>query len=162
MSFSAFCEWLSQTPLSIYLRFAPYPFPILIIIHIFTIALFAGMTIIGNLRVLGWTLRSVPVSQVINPFRIWKWAALAILLATGLLMAISDPEEYRTNIMFWISLVVLVLAGWNAATFRFGVYKSISKWDESPVAPANARRWAKISLCLWIALVFIGRATAFF
>jgi hypothetical protein len=69
MSFLGFCEWLSQTPPSMWLRNAPYPYPVLLIIHIISIALFGGTVVIGNLRVLGKTMQSVPVSQVIGQFR---------------------------------------------------------------------------------------------
>jgi uncharacterized protein DUF6644 len=162
MSFFSFCQWLSHTSLSIWLREAPYPFPILIIIHVISIALFGGMVVIGNLRVLGKTMRSVPVSQVIGQFRAWKWVAFVILLISGTLIAVSDPMEYRDNIMFWISLGALLVAGLNAAIFRYGIYRSVAAWDEVAVAPISARRWACVSLFLWIAMVFIGRAIAFF
>jgi len=162
MSFTSFCQWLSETPLSRHLREDPYDFPILIIIHIITIALFGGMVVMGNLRVLGKALRSVPVSQVIGQFRPWKWTAFGILLASGTLLAIADPVEYGGNIMFWISTVLLLVAGANALVFRFGVYRSVSEWDTAPEAPASARRWAGVSLFLWITLIFVGRAIAFF
>jgi hypothetical protein len=162
MSFFNLCQWLSQTPLSVWLREAPYPFPIILMIHVTSIALFGGMVVMGNLRVLGLTMRSVPVSQVIGQFRAWKWLGFAILLVTGLLVAMSDPMEYYDNIMFWISLVVLLVAGVNAAIFRYGVYGSVAEWDTADVAPVSARRWAGVSIFLWVALIFAGRATAFF
>jgi hypothetical protein len=162
MAFFSFCQWLSHTSLSIWLREAPYPFPILIIIHVISIALFGGMVVMGNLRVLGKAMRSVPVSQVIGQFRAWKWVAFVILLISGTLIAMSDPMEYRDNIMFWISLGVLLVAGLNAAIFRYGIYSSVAAWDEAAVAPVSARRWAGVSLFLWIAMVFVGRAIAFF
>ncbi len=162
MSLLNFCQWLSQTPFSVWLREAPYPFPILIITHVISIALFGGMAVIGNLRVLGWAMRAAPVSQVIGQFRAWKWVGFAILLVSGLLIAASDPMEYYSNIMFWISLGVLLLAGVNAAIFRYGVYRSVAAWDNAAVTPSSARRWAQISLAIWIGMVFIGRAIAFF
>jgi hypothetical protein len=162
MSFFSFCQWLSHTSLSIWLREAPYPFPLLIITHVISIALFGGMVVMGNLRVLGKAMRGVPVTQVIGQFRAWKWVAFVILLVSGTLIAVSDPMEYRDNIMFWISLGVLLLAGLNAAIFRYGIYRSVAAWDEAAVAPDSARRWAGMSLFLWIAMIFIGRAIAFF
>jgi hypothetical protein len=162
MSLLSFCQWLSQTPFSIWLRESPYPYPVLLMIHVVSIALFGGMVVIGNLRVLGKTMRDVAVSQVIRQFRAWKWVGFAILLVTGTLVAMSDPLEYYDNIMFWISLGVLAVAGLNAAIFRYGVYRSVAVWDHAVVAPASARRWAGVSLFLWIALIFAGRATAFF
>jgi len=155
-------ETLGATPLSIYLREAPYPFPVLIIAHILTIACFGGIVIIGNLRVLGWALRDVPVSQVIGPFRGWKAVALAVMLATGTLLAASDPVEYSGNPMFWVSNALLVAVGVNALVFCRGAYRELAAWDRSPVGPPAARRWARISLALWITLVFAGRAIAFF
>jgi hypothetical protein len=162
MSLLGFCQWLSQTPFSIWLRESPYPYPVLLMIHVISIALFGGMVLIGNLRVLGKTMREVPVSRVIGQFRAWKWVGFAILLATGTLVAMSDPLEYYDNTMFWISLGVLAVAGLNAAIFRYGIYRSVAAWDQAAVAPASARRWAGVSLFLWIALIFAGRATAFF
>lgn len=162
MSLLSFCQWLNQTPLSVWLRESPYPFPILIIVHIISIALFGGMVVMGNLRVLGWAMRGVPVSQMIGQFRSWKWVAFAILLISGLLIAASDPLEYYGNIMWWISLAVLALAGVNAAIFRYGIYRRVAAWDDAAVTPPSARRWAGISLAIWIGLIFIGRAIAFF
>ena len=162
MGLLKFCQWLSVTPLSVWLRESPYPFPVLIIIHVITIALFGGIVVMGNLRVLGWAMRGVPVSQMIGQFRTWKWVAFAILLVSGLLIAASDPLEYNSNIMWWISLGVLALAGANAAVFRCGVYRTVASWDRDVVTPPAARRWAGISLAMWIGLIFIGRAIAFF
>ena len=158
----SFCQWLSQTPFSIWLRESPYPYPVLLMIHVISIALFGGMVVIGNLRVLGKTMQGVPGSRVIGQFRACKWVGFAILLATGSMVAMSDPPEYYDNLMLWISLGVLAVAGLNAAIFRYGIYRSVAAWEHAPVAPASARRWAGVSLFLWIALIFAGRATAFF
>lgn len=162
MSLLRFCEWLSQTQLSIWLREAPYPYPVLLIIHVVTISLFGSMVVMGNLRVLGWAVKSVPVSEVIAQFRPWKWAAFVILLVTGLLVAASDPMEYYSNIMFWISNALLVMAGINALIFYRGPYRTVASWDATDPAPRAATRWAQISLFLWIVLIFAGRAIAFF
>lgn len=159
---SGFCKWLSGTPLSVFLRDAPYPYPVLLIIHVISIALFGGMVAMSALRVLGVAMQRVPVSQVIDQFRWWKWVAFAILLVTGALLAVSDPMEYHDNIMFWISLGLLLAAGVNAAVFRYGIYRSVATWDEALITPADARRWAYVSLFLWILLIFSGRAIAFF
>jgi len=162
MSLLRFCEWLSQTPFSIWLREAPYPYPVLLMVHVVTIALFGSMVVMGNLRVLGWAMRSVPVSEVIVQFRPWKWTAFVLLFVTGILIAASDPMEYYGNIMFWISNAVLVLAGINALIFYRGAYRTVASWDQADATPDGATRWAQISLILWILLIFAGRAIAFF
>jgi uncharacterized membrane protein len=120
------------------------------------------MVAMGNLRVLGVAMQGVPVSQVINQFRPWKWLGFAVLLVTGVLLTISDPMEYHDNIMFWISAALILLVGVNGLIFHYGIYRDVATWDESVSAPASARRWACVSLFLWIAIVFAGRAIAFF
>jgi hypothetical protein len=162
MSFYHFCQWLSETHLSHWLREAPYPYPVLLITHVLTIALFGGTVVMGNLRVLGKVLREAPVSEVMAQFRAWKWTAFVIMLISGVFVAMSDPMEYYDNIMFWISMGFLVIAGVNAAIFRYGIYSSVSSWDTAAVAPPSARRWAGVSIALWILLILTGRATAFF
>jgi uncharacterized membrane protein len=157
-----FCQWLSQTPLSASLRDAPYPYPVLLTIHVLSIALFGGMVVMGNLRVLGLAMRGERVSELMDQFRPWKWTGFGILVITGAFLTLSDPVEYYGNIMYWISLALLALVGVNSWVFRSGVYRRVADWDEAEVAPAEARRWAGVSLALWILLVFAGRAIAFF
>jgi uncharacterized phage infection (PIP) family protein YhgE len=162
MSLLSFCEWLNETPLSIWLREAAYPYPVLLITHVMTIGVFGGMVVMGNLRVLGRALRSVPVSQVLGQFRPWKWAAGFLLLVSGTLIAMSDPLEYYDNIMFWISNAILLVAAVNAFIFRQGAFREVAGWENAPTAPRAALMWARTSLFLWIALVFAGRGMAFF
>ncbi len=161
MSFHDAAQWLSDTNLSTNLREAPYPYVVLSTIHVLSIALFGGMIAMGNLRVLGYAMRDVPVSRVIGQFRPWKWTGFAILAITGVFLTISEPLDLYDNVYFWLSLVLLALVGLNAWIFRYGIYRRVAEWDTSQVTPQSARRWAWISIVLWIALVFAGRAIAF-
>ena len=162
MQLPSFVTWLSNTPLSSWLRYSPYPFPILIMIHIITIATFGGLVAIGNLRVLGYVMQDVPASTVLRQFRSWKWTGFIFLLISGLLIAASDPAEYYTNIMFWISWIVLAFTGLNAWIFHRGAQQTIGEWDTLPTPPRAAKRWAVCSLILWVSLIGVGRAIAFF
>jgi Family of unknown function (DUF6644) len=161
MSFHDAAQWLSDTNFSTALREDPYPYPVLSVIHVFSIALFGGMIALGNLRVLGYTMRDVPVSQVIDQFRAWKWTGFAILAVTGVFLTLSEPLDLYDNAYFWLSLVLLALVGLNAWVFHSGIYRRVSDWDTAQIAPPPARRWAWVSLFLWIALVFAGRLIAF-
>lgn len=161
MSFHDAAQWLSNTRFSTALREDPYPYPVLGTIHVLSIALFGGMVAIGNLRVLGYTMRDVPVSQVIDQFRPWKWTGFGILAASGVLLTISEPLDCYDSIFFWVSLALLALVGVNAWIFHSGIYRRVAEWDTAAVVPSPARNWAWISLTLWIALVFAGRLIAF-
>ena len=77
-------------------------------------------------------------------------------------MPASVPLEYYDNVMFWISMGVLFVAGVIAVIFYLGAYRNIADWEQADAAPDRARRWAQFSLVTSIALIFAGRATAFF
>ena len=162
MSLFSFCTSLSQTPFSVWLREATYTYPALIIVHVVTIGLFGGVVVMGNLRILGYALTSTPPSEVLNQFRPWKWVGFWLLLVTGVLLMVADPMEYYDNKMNWLKIATLLLAGVNAMVFHYGAERSADQWNQqTPPSPA-ARGWAIRSLVFWVALVFIGRATAFF
>ncbi len=162
MSPAHFFAWLSETAVSNWLRYSPYPYPVLIMIHVIAIAVFGGMVVMGNLRVLGYAMKQTPVSEILNQFRVLKWIGFCVFFLTGLLMTISDPMEYYTNIMYWLSIVLLVLAGINAWIFHHGAETNVTEWEADPVAPVGARGWAICSLILWISMIGVGRAIAFF
>jgi hypothetical protein len=59
-------------------------------------------------------------------------------------------------------LALLLAADINVWIFRNGIYRSVAAWGHGSAAPVEARRWALVSLALWTAMVFAGRAIAFF
>ena len=60
MSLLPFCEWLAATHGSIALHESLYMYPLVESIHVLTLCLFVGMSVLLDLRLLGWTLRRCP------------------------------------------------------------------------------------------------------
>jgi len=143
-----FCQLLNDTAWSTALRESPWDYYIIGGAHLLGIAWWGGLVVIGDLRLLGIALRPTPVSQVLDQLRPWKWAAFAVVALSGALLALSEPLDCYRSRSFWISMALLALFGANAAVYRLRI---------SP-----ARLAACISLFLWAALVFAGRAIAFF
>ncbi len=56
-------------------------------IHLTCIALFGGMILMTNLRLLGLTFKSLTITEMVTSFRPWKRAGGVIMIATGLLLA---------------------------------------------------------------------------
>jgi len=88
-----FFYWLDQTGFSNWLRYSPYPFPVLIMLHVVTIGVLGVTVIMCNLRVLGFAMRETSMTEIFKQFRAWKWISFVLLLVTGLLITISDPVE---------------------------------------------------------------------
>ena len=66
MSLLAFFARLADIPWSIGLHESQYAYSIIESIHVWTMALFFGLTVMFDLRLLGWTMRKVPVSEVVG------------------------------------------------------------------------------------------------
>src|SRR5271165_6978815 len=86
-------------------------YPITLSLHLTCIALFGGMILMTNLRLLGLTFKSLTITEMVNNLRPWKRGGGAVMIATGSLLAASEAEKYAPNPYFWTKMVVLGLIG---------------------------------------------------
>ncbi len=136
-------------------------YPIVLSTHLTCIALFGGMILMTNLRLLGLTFKSLTITEMVTGFRPWKRAGGTVMIATGMLLAASEAEKYAPNPYFWTKMIVLGLIGVHALIFRPIVYNQTEELDRSPTIPTRARVAALLSLALWIAMFTMGRLIAY-
>jgi hypothetical protein len=136
-------------------------YPIVMSTHLTCIALFGGMILATNLRLLGVTLNSLTITEVVTSLRPWKRLGGSVMIATGLLLAASEAEKYVRNPLFWTKMILLALIGVHGLIFRPTVYNITEKLDESPVIPAKAKLAAILSLVLWTGMFTMGRLIAY-
>src|SRR5215831_20706410 len=127
-------------------------YPIVLSTHLTCIALFGGMILFTNLRLLGLTFRSLTITQVVTGLRPFKHAGIVVMIGTGLLLATCEATKYAPNPFFWTKMAVLGLIGVHALIFRPIVYKKTEELDRSPVIPTKAKVAAILSLVLWTAM----------
>jgi hypothetical protein len=152
-------EWIETTRLSIALREGAFSYPIVGGIHLLAIALFGGMILATDLRLLGWALRRQPVSNVICGLRPWKRLGFTVIVVTGLLLAAAEPVRLYGSPSFWVKIGILALVGVHAAVFRPRVYRCPGRLDAG--LSREAKVAAFLSLLLWAGLVLTGRLIAF-
>jgi hypothetical protein len=136
-------------------------YPIVLSTHLTCIALFGGMILMTNLRLLGLTFKSVTITEMVASFRPWKRVGGVIMIALGLLLAASEAEKYAPNPYFWTKMIVLGLIGVHGLVFRPLVYNRTEELDRSPVIPTKAKVAAILSLVLWITMFTMGRLIAY-
>ena len=136
-------------------------YKIVMSIHLTCIALFGGMILMTNLRLLGLTFKSLTITEMVTSLRPWKRGGAIIMIGTGLLLATSEAEKYSPNPIFWTKMVILALIGVHGLTFRASVYKRTEELDRSPVIPTNAKVAAILSLVLWTSMFTMGRLIAY-
>jgi uncharacterized protein DUF6644 len=136
-------------------------YPIVMSTHLACIALFGGMILATNLRLLGLTFKSLTITEVVTSLRPWKRVGGIIMIGTGLLLATSEAEKYAPNPFFWTKMVILGLIGAHGLIFRPMVYCRTEELDRSPVIPTKAKAAAILSLVLWTSMFTMGRLIAY-
>ena len=139
-------------------RESAYVYPIVLATHVTCIAIFGGLILLTNLRLLGWVLTDIPVEEVIQGFRAWKQLGFVVMVCCGLLLGASKAEEYLTNPFFQVKMALLASIGVHGLYFRRRVYRV----GRSPIRPATARAAAVLSLILWVGVVSMGRWIAYY
>lgn len=161
MSLLSFCQWLEKTPWSIALHESLWVYPIVESIHVLTLCLFLGTAVMLDLRLLGLTMRRVPVSEVARQLLPWTATGFVVMVITGALLFYAIPVRTYLNIFFRVKVVMLILSGINVWVFHSTAYRRVAEWDLDPVTPRGAKIAAALSLLLWAGIVVAGRMIAY-
>ena len=155
------CRWLESTSGSIALHESIWVYPIVESVHVLTLCLFLGLTVMIDLRLLGVSLSETPVSQVIRRLGPWMLAGFAFMVASGALLFYAVPVRTYLNIFFRLKMIFLLMAGLNVAVFHFTTSRSMPRWDLDLRPPIPARLAGGVSLALWAAVAVCGRMIAY-
>jgi hypothetical protein len=156
-----FCEWLASTKGSIALHESLYMYPLVESVHVLTLCVFVGMSVMLDLRLLGVALRRVPVAEVTDRLLPWMMAGFVVMMVTGVLLFYAIPVRSYQNVFFRVKLITLVFAGANAWAFHNGIHKSVTEWGLGRRPPRKARVAGALSLALWAVIIVCGRMIAY-
>jgi hypothetical protein len=157
----AFVQWLQATAFFTAFRGSWYVYPIVMSTHLAAIALFGGMILMVDMRILGLAMKKRPIADLIDQLRAPKQVGFIILVTCGFLMFGSKAEEYYYNIFFRMKMLLLVLVFIHAMVFRSSVYGNAAALDKAPRVPAVAKLAAGLSFCIWLCLVICGRGIGY-
>jgi hypothetical protein len=155
-----FFHWLHDTSLGTAVRESIWIYPTLEIVHIMGIALLVGSIAMADLRFLGFS-KQLPVKLTANHLLPWTWVGFALVVISGLGMFAGFATDYYVNTAFRIKLVLIAVAGVNAALFHIRVYRNVADWNENTMPPFAARAFATLSIALWFATIAAGRLIAY-
>jgi hypothetical protein len=145
-----------------FIRESGLTYPVIMATHLTCIAVFGGMIVITDLRLLGVALQNRPIADVVNGLRWWKRLGFIIMVTMGFLLFGSKASDYYPNPYFWTKMLFLALIAIHALIFRPGVYNHPEKLDASPIIPTRAKAAAALSLVLWTGVVCMGRMIGYF
>ena len=161
MSLYSLTEWLENTAWSVALRESILVYPIVETTHVLVITLFFGLIAFWDMRLIGMTLKRVPVSEIGGKLLPWAVFGFVVSAISGTLLVYSGPVRITHNIFFRVKVLMLFLAGVNVWMFHTGIYRRIAEWDVDAVAPKHARWAGFASLLLWSGIVVSGGLIAY-
>ncbi len=163
MSLLPFCEWLASTPGSIALHESLFMYPLVESVHVLTLCLFVGMTMMLDLRLTGRRpapragrrRRHPPAADDARRFR-RSWSSAACCSFTRFRSALTRTSFSGRSAIF------LVLAGLNAFAFHTGHLPVRVERGAATLEPPTRARFAGIaSLVLWAVVIVTGRMIAY-
>jgi hypothetical protein len=127
--------------------------PIVQTLHLLSVAVVLGSTVMVNLRVLGFAVPTQQPDEMSVRLAPWTWSALPILFASGIIFVLARPHRYLTNPIFGLKFAML-LPALAMSALLFGMLR------REPVN-AGSRVVAGFSLLCWLGVVLAGRWIAY-
>jgi hypothetical protein len=162
MSPAEISQAIQDTELFTAMRESALVYPIVMSTHLSSIAIFGGLILLTDLRLLGLAMKSVSISDMVRQTRVWKWIGFVIMVTCGILLGGSKLASYYDNPYFQIKLTLLTLVGVHALVFRKSVYGNTAQLDSLPAIPRVAKVAACLSLILWLGIMSAGRWIAYY
>ena len=149
--------WADHTAVGLAIRASRWLFPVIEAFHLVALALLGGTVLIVDMRLLGWGLRSRPVSELARDMQPWMVAGLIVMLASGFLLFLSEPTKLYDNLPFQIKMVFLFLA----IVYTFTIRRRLLRNNVDLAWPLRSRLAGVVSITLWSVVGFMGRGIGF-
>ena len=114
-----------------------------------------------SLRVLRVNGADQSLQQTLRRHRPWIWGALFALVASGIVLLISEPVRNMINPIFWIKMALLTVAVAASLWFQRSVRLKSAEWEISPGGHALLRFSSVAIVILWCAVMAGGRWIAY-
>ena len=128
-------EWLDTHQWSTDLHESYYMYGWVESTHVLTLALFLGMLIVIDLRMLGVAFKEIPVSRIADRLDKPMMIGFAVMVVTGFILYYAIPVRTTTSIWFRIKVVLMLAAGINVFLLRRTIKRTGHEWDTDPRPP---------------------------
>jgi hypothetical protein len=152
--------WLEGSAVAVAMRQWLWLYPVVEIVHIIGFVILVGAAAMFDLRLLGFS-RQLRVTDMARHLLRWARVSLLMVVPSGFLMFIAHATEMAENPAFRLKLLLIAMAGLNAALFHKGPFQSVTTWNQNVAIPAAAKVAAVLSLVLWVGVIACGRLLAY-
>ena len=154
----AFLEWLQGTWVGTTVATSLWGYPLFETMHTIGMALLIGSLGLINLRVLGYKAE-LPILGTRDLLPL-AWLGFTINAFSGTALFVSDAVYFFSSYTFRIKMVLIVLAGINAALLSSRIFREAPA-DAAVMPSPGAKAIAASSLVFWLGAVIAGRLIAY-
>jgi hypothetical protein len=149
-------EWLANTALARMVQESMWGYPIILSAHAVGMAIFGGIVLVINLRVLGLA-PGMSFSGLRTIYRIC-WAGLLLNAVSGALLFSADGERFISSTPFLIKLMLLTT---TIVLFAIMARQIFSSPQSIGNLPSSTRVMAAISTLSLLGIIVAGRLIAY-
>lgn len=150
-SLRPYFDWCGKTWLGTAVRDTVWAFPVIETFHLLALAVLLGTVLIVNLRVFGLGQRYLPAGQLARQFEPWLLWSIAVLFASGIPMAFSEPDKCFESASFPIKMGLILLGVVSQFTIQ-------RRWVMSGNASeGKAKLAAVLSIAIWTLVGAAGK-----
>lgn len=152
--------WLENTTWASGIRQSLWLYPALEIVHITGIVILVGAAFMFDLRLLGFS-RNLSISDLSHHLLPWSQRGLLLIIPSGILLFITNSETLGRDPTFWLKMLLLVLAAFNALAFHKWIFQHQINSKVPGKVLLSSRISALVSIIVWIAIIACGRLLAY-
>ena len=153
-----FFEWMQGLSMSSYFLSTVWPTPVIQVLHLSALGVFAGSVVLVDLRLLGRGLTDMPLAKLAREAEPWFIGAFIVLLITGLPQLTSTAIKQYYSPFFWMKMEAMLIA----LIFTFTLRRKATRTDESRLGLYYPKVVALVSLGLWSGVAIGARLIGLF
>lgn len=155
-----FAQWLEKTPPSVTIKSVSWVVPLFQSIHIVTIGIVFVSILMIALRVVGAVRMDQTFAAVLARFGPFISRGIVVLALTGATLVLGEPIRQFMSLSFWLKMSLLAVGIVSALSFNRSLAPAAAAGGEPQFSPAT-RSAALMTVVLWLAIIFLGRAIAY-
>jgi hypothetical protein len=150
-------DWCSNTAAIVFIRDSSFGMPAVQSVHLVGLTVLLAAILVMNLRLADVTMMDWSLPAVERQLRPWAWVGTTLVVTSGVVMFLGNPEKYLASGPFQFKMASLTLA----LLCQFGLFRRFFRSDPGVRPRAMNLVVAVLSLTLWFAVGWAGRAIAF-
>jgi hypothetical protein len=150
-----FLVWLEATGLADWVRMSVPGYPSMIALHAIGMAVMVGLSLVIDLRVLGW-FAGIPLQSLQRFFGL-AWVGFGINFLSGSALFSAQATSYIVDWVFMTKMALVVLGAMTAAILQ----PAVAKAGPTGTVSGGIKAVAAVAIVFWIVAIIMGRLTAY-